>query len=229
MQQTFDNSPTGPNPKQDRSRLSTRLLVQAAAELIAERGYERTTLAAIGKRAGYSPGLVTLHFGSKEGLLWAVIETMMVGYWRRSEMRAAVGRTVGLDYVHRLCDALRASARRDPASQRAMLALTFEGVKAGSVFHDRIQSLLRDQRRTIEVRLQRGIEARNINPEIDPSEAAAVIMSGLRGAAFHWLLDPAFDYDGTVAALDRYLHLILSHPQWRDVSAAAADGNGHRA
>ena len=77
--------------------------------------------------------------------------------------------------------------------------------------------------------MQRGIEARNINPEIDPSEAAAVIMSGLRGAAFHWLLDPAFDYDGTVAALDRYLHLILSHPQWRDVSAAAADGNGHRA
>lgn len=228
MQQTFDNLPSGPNPKQDRSRISTRLLVQAAAELIAERGYERTTLAAIGKRAGYSPGLVTLHFGSKEGLLWAVIETMMVGYWRRSEMRAGVGRAVGLEYVHRLCDALRESARRDPASQRAMLALTFEGVKPGSVFHDRIQTLLRDQRRTIEIRLQRGIEARSVNPDVDPAEAAAVIMSGLRGAAFHWLLDPAFDYDGTVAALDRYLHVLLTRPQWQDVTATTTDSNGHR-
>jgi AcrR family transcriptional regulator len=228
MQQTFDNPPSGPNPKQDRSRISTRLLVQAAAELIAERGYERTTLAAIGKRAGYSPGLVTLHFGSKEGLLWAVIETMMVGYWRRSEMRSSVGRVVGLEYVHRLCDTLRASARRDPVSQRAMFALTFEGVKPGSVFHDRIQALLRDQRRTIEIRLQRGIEESNINPAIDPTEAAAVVMSGLRGAAFHWLLDPQFDYDGTVAALDRYLHLILANPHRPSFSAASADGNGRR-
>jgi AcrR family transcriptional regulator len=228
MQQTFVNPPSGPNPKQDRSRISTRLLVQAAAELIAERGYERTTLAAIGKRAGYSPGLVTLHFGSKEGLLWAVIETMMVGYWRRSEMRSSVGRAVGLEYVHRLCETLRASARRDPISQRAMFALTFEGVKPGSVFHDRIQALLRDQRRTIEVRLQRGIEAETIHPEIDPAEVAAVIMSGLRGAAFHWLLDPKFDYDGTLAAFDRYLHLILSHPPRPDCTAATPDANRHR-
>jgi AcrR family transcriptional regulator len=226
MQQTAVNPPTGPNPKQDRSRLSTRLLVQAAAELIAERGYERTTLAAIGKRAGYSPGLVTLHFGSKEGLLWAVIETMMIGYWRRAEMRSAVGRTVGLEYVHRLCEALRGSARRDPVSQRAMFALTFEGVKPGSVFHDRIQALLRDQRKTIEVRLQQGIEAGNIHPEIDAREVAAVIMSGLRGAAFHWLLDPQFDYDATVAALDRYLHVILSHPHPAQFGAAAG-GNGY--
>jgi AcrR family transcriptional regulator len=227
MQQTVANPPSGPNPKQDRSRISTRLLVQAAAELIAERGYERTTLAAIGKRAGYSPGLVTLHFGSKEGLLWAVIETMMVGYWRRSEMRAAVGRAVGLDYVHRLCEALRASARRDPASQRAMFSLTFEGVKPGSVFHDRIQALLRDQRRTVEVRLEQGVEAGNIHPEIDPKEVAAVIMSGLRGAAFHWLLDPTFDYDAAVAAFDRYLHVILTHPHPATFSAASEDRNGH--
>lgn len=227
MQQTFDHAPSGPNPKQDRSRISTRLLVQAAAELIAERGYERTTLASIGKRAGYSPGLVTLHFGSKEGLLWAVIESMMVGYWRRSEMRSAVGQAVGLDYVHRLCDTLRASARRDPVSQRAMYALTFEGVKPGSVFHDRIQALLRDQRRTIEIRLQRGIEAENIHPDTDPAEVAAVIMSGLRGAAYHWLLDPQFDYDGTVATFDRYLHVVLANPGRPDRNAAAKS-NGHR-
>jgi AcrR family transcriptional regulator len=43
--------------------VSTRRLIQAAAELLTERGYERTTLAAIGERAGYSAGLVTGRFG----------------------------------------------------------------------------------------------------------------------------------------------------------------------
>ena len=212
MDSTAVLPPPGPQPKQDRSRVSTRKLVQAAAELVAERGYERTTLAAIGKRAGYSPGLVTLHFGSKEGLLWAVIDTMTVQYWKRSDLRTSVGSAVGLDYVHQLCEILRASAQRDPVSQRAMFALTFEGVKSGSVFHERIQALQRGQRRTIERRLQRGIEAGAVHPEIDVRETAAVIMSGLRGAAFHWLLDPEFDYDATVAAFDRHMQSVLRPP-----------------
>lgn len=212
MEGTAALPPPGPRPKQERSRVSTRKLVQAAAELVAERGYERTTLAAIGKRAGYSPGLVTLHFGSKEGLLWAVIDTMTVQYWKRSDLRSSVGRAVGLDYVHQLCETLRASAQRDPVSQRAMFALTFEAVKSGSVFHERIQVLQREQRRTIERRLQRGIEEGAVHPDVEARETAAVIMSGLRGAAFHWLLDPEFDYDATVAAFDRHMQRVLRPP-----------------
>jgi hypothetical protein len=41
-----------PNRQQERSRRSTRALLDAAAELIVEGGFESLTLAAIGERAG---------------------------------------------------------------------------------------------------------------------------------------------------------------------------------
>ena len=43
-------------------------MIDAAIELILEFGPEKTTLAAIGERAGYSRGLATYRFGSKAGL-----------------------------------------------------------------------------------------------------------------------------------------------------------------
>ena len=53
----------------ERVATSDRALIDAAIELIAERGYDRSTLAAIGEQAGYSRGLVTQRSGNKENLL----------------------------------------------------------------------------------------------------------------------------------------------------------------
>ncbi|RLA29246.1 MAG: TetR/AcrR family transcriptional regulator, partial [Gammaproteobacteria bacterium] len=43
-------------------------MLDAAIELILERGTDKTTLQAIGEKAGYSRGLATYRFGSKAGL-----------------------------------------------------------------------------------------------------------------------------------------------------------------
>ena len=56
----------------ERRAEAERKLLEAAAELIAERGVRAVTLAAVGERAGYSRGLVTHHFGSRQGLLDAL-------------------------------------------------------------------------------------------------------------------------------------------------------------
>ncbi|RLK61890.1 TetR/AcrR family transcriptional regulator [Actinokineospora cianjurensis] len=56
------------------SRQSRRLLVEAATALFAERGYRRTTFEDIATRSGVSRGSIPWHFGSKEGLLAAVVE-----------------------------------------------------------------------------------------------------------------------------------------------------------
>ena len=57
----------------DRSALSERRTLEAAVALMGERGYEKTTLAAIGEAAGYSRGLATHLFGSKADLFAQVI------------------------------------------------------------------------------------------------------------------------------------------------------------
>src|SRR5207245_1194918 len=53
----------------ERRAASEAALLRAAAELIAERGFERTSLRGIGARAGTSREMPAYHFGSKEGLI----------------------------------------------------------------------------------------------------------------------------------------------------------------
>src|ERR1700758_2053534 len=64
--------PRGRRTQQERSAESARRLLDAAIELIAEKGFERTTVAEIGERAGYSRSMVRARYGSKEALLESI-------------------------------------------------------------------------------------------------------------------------------------------------------------
>ncbi|WP_328431462.1 TetR/AcrR family transcriptional regulator [Streptomyces sp. NBC_00453] len=61
-----------PVRRRDSAR-SKELLVQAAGELVAERGFERTTVRDIGERAGLDQALIARYFGGKAQLLIAVL------------------------------------------------------------------------------------------------------------------------------------------------------------
>ncbi len=64
---------------------SIRFIVEAAAELFTRQGFERTSLQAVADRAGVAKGLIGHHFGSKDGLLEAVLRDF---YRRQSEALA---------------------------------------------------------------------------------------------------------------------------------------------
>lgn len=54
--------------REQRRRRTEAAILQAARELFAETGFERTTIRAVATRAGIDPALVMQHYGSKEGL-----------------------------------------------------------------------------------------------------------------------------------------------------------------
>ncbi|WP_280213329.1 TetR/AcrR family transcriptional regulator, partial [Nocardia cyriacigeorgica] len=56
------------------TRESRRLLIEAAAGLFVEKGYQQTTFADVAARSGVSRGSIPWHFGNKEGLLAAVLD-----------------------------------------------------------------------------------------------------------------------------------------------------------
>jgi AcrR family transcriptional regulator len=60
-----------PVPREERRRRSEAAILDAARELFAEAGFERTTIRAVAARAGIDPALVMQHFGSKEALFAA--------------------------------------------------------------------------------------------------------------------------------------------------------------
>lgn len=71
-------------------------LIQAARELFALHGYEGASVRAITARAGANLGAITYHFGSKEALHEAVIESVM-GPARERLAQAAEGEGPPLD------------------------------------------------------------------------------------------------------------------------------------
>ncbi|NRQ40914.1 helix-turn-helix transcriptional regulator [Nonomuraea sp. NN258] len=60
--------------REQTSQESRELILNAAAELFAAKGYRQTTFADVAELSGISRGSIPWHFGSKEGLLLAVLE-----------------------------------------------------------------------------------------------------------------------------------------------------------
>jgi AcrR family transcriptional regulator len=189
--------------QRERSEKSTRALLDAAGEVIAEVGYENMTLAAVGERAGYSRGLVTARFGSKENLLRALVERMTAGWTHRNVLPRTAGRP-GLDGVVTLLDAIRAQAQADPRALRVLYALMFEALGPNADLRKHFVEFHRTMRADIAKLVRRGLRDGSIRAGLDPVAEAVLIVGGLRGVAYQWALDPdAFDPVGALAYLTR--------------------------
>ncbi len=70
--------------------------------MFAEAGYERTTIADVGERAGVSPALVVHYFGSKGDLFTAVIQDRFASFVAGAEALLASHRGTYRDLLHQL-------------------------------------------------------------------------------------------------------------------------------
>jgi TetR/AcrR family transcriptional regulator len=68
---------------------SRRAILDAAEELFAQRGYERSSMGEIGRRARVSAALPAYFFGDKDGLYAAVLERLLLAREERLEPLAA--------------------------------------------------------------------------------------------------------------------------------------------
>ena len=193
-------TPRGRRTQAERVAESDRALVGAAVRLIADRGYQRTTLAAIGDEAGYSRGLVTQRFGSKEGLLWAVLDRLL-GSWAIRNVGPRVGDLVGIDALRASLDAYLHVVETAPDSLRAYHALLREADGPVPAVRDRIAALNRGERDAVEAWLRAGQAAGTVRADVDPRAVATTFLATIRGTTTQWLLDPGVDL---VAALTQY-------------------------
>lgn len=201
-----------PETKQERSALSTGKLLDAAAELIAEVGYERMTLAAIGQRAGYSHGLVTARFGSKEGLLWAIVERM-VDAWQLDLESTGEPPSASVA-LHALLAGMRQSWARHPKHMLALYGLMFEALLPVPLLNERMRDLHRKLRDDIEQLLRRDIENGVVPEDLDVPRVARLAVGGIRGAMYQSMLDPKQVKINTVLSdLEALVDLLIPAPE----------------
>jgi AcrR family transcriptional regulator len=114
-----------------------RLLI-ALAECLHQRGYEQTTVAQIGKRAGVSKSDFYKHFESKDACFLAAYDDSVA----RMRERALAGCEAGGEWTGRVLVALEALLEA-LSSEPAQAQLVFvEGLRAGRGVYDRYQEAL---------------------------------------------------------------------------------------
>jgi AcrR family transcriptional regulator len=180
---------TNPSRQAERTERSTDALLRAAAELIAEGGMGAMTFAAIAERAGYSRGLVTARFGSKEGLVEAMIRRVW-GRLRHLRVLPGIEDRPGLDSVLVLVAGIREQALTEAVEMRALIALMFEAVNDNGALRARFVRYHDAMRDDLAAALRKGIGDGSVRPGLDPEQEATMIVGILRGTSYQWLLEP---------------------------------------
>jgi AcrR family transcriptional regulator len=187
--QTLDRPVAKRRTQAERRGESERALVEAAISVVAREGVSAATFEAICGRAGYSRGLVTQRFGSKDGLIEMVINHL---HERHDDILTAAGIDTlpGFEAVLRYVDLYL----RDLSAEgqgRAYFMLLSSAVAdmtalraAFAAEHARIEHRL-------EALVLKGQEEGDIRREIDADAAALMIGSLLLGLSMQLLVDPS--------------------------------------
>jgi AcrR family transcriptional regulator len=114
-------SPRSASVNEELRRRSRERLLYAAVELVAERGYDATTLADIADRAGSARGLVSYYFPSKRQLLQSAVHRLMHRTLEEGLERAPTTDD-GHERMARAIDAVLGLTRDHPVLMRQHMA-----------------------------------------------------------------------------------------------------------
>lgn len=165
------------------SERTRRRLIDAAAEVIAERGYQAASLTDIATRAGLTTGAVYSAFGSKQALLVAVCTDAAESAITPADGGAGASHSLRADVEESARAA--AGAADDPGAQR-VIRLQLEMLKLSlrdrGIF-DLLAAYAREQVAADGERLRRLGEAEGIHLGEDAERLAIVLTATLNGLA----------------------------------------------
>ncbi len=196
---------TARRTQQQRRNQAETALLNAAAELAVEYGVRSLTLARVGGKAGYSRGIVTHHFGSKQALLERLARATQTGF-----VPGLAGLPPGLDRLLRLIDGYVSALGELGVLNPAFLLLWAEAVTASElapIFRERDDAFRADLRDDVRA----GIADGTIRPDAAPGEVAVEVVGQLRGIGLQRLLDPqAVDIGGLHHTVTEHWRRALS-------------------
>jgi len=191
----------------ERSAISDRAMIDAAIDLIIEHGTEKTTLAAIGEKAGYSRGLATYRFGSKAGLFDAVCKAISRRWL--DYLKAGVDSTTGIEAMGNALDALFRFGAESPRELRVLQILYCAAASPKSEYRQTSGGIHQRQRDDVADWVRAGIADGTIRADADPKSVAAQYIAYTSGMTYLWVISPG-SIDFHKANEDMKLHLKRS-------------------
>ncbi|CAM4082925.1 TetR/AcrR family transcriptional regulator [Kibdelosporangium persicum] len=154
---------------------SRRLLITAAAELFAERGYRQTTFEDIATRSGVSRGSIPWHFGNKEGLLAAVVEHVVAGLHTEPNAPATLDQA-----LHALHEFIRSP------SAKLFVTLIAEAMEPGSP----LRKWYADLHTALRARIRAWLEQAELPQGVGADELSITLLGAVMGIHQQWRIAP---------------------------------------
>ena len=196
--------------KREQSELSRERLIEAATRLFAQRGYRDASVQAIGEAAGISRGSIFWHFGSKEGLLWAVVQRAFTR-WEAETLVPEVGDARGEEAIGRALRAHRRFLADEGGTLRLLFVLMFEALGPRPELAGEFARLHRDLRVLATPWLEEAVADGDFRDDVDPESIVTLIIATLGGIVYQYLLDAeGVDLDRCYADLERVLERGLA-------------------
>lgn len=163
-------------------------ILDAALQVIAERGYRATSVSELAAAVGLSQTGILHYFGSKEELFIAVLR-------KRDELAVAAPR--GRHPVEAFVDVMRKNAEVPGLVE----LYAYMSVEASNPQHPAHQFML-DRYRILTELLAGALRAMqdsgSLAPDIDVTSTATALVALADGLQVRWLLDPTIDMAGQI-------------------------------
>jgi AcrR family transcriptional regulator len=170
-------------------------ILAIAMRMLAERGYQHTSLRAIARTLGVEPAHILYYFGSREELLLAVVQEWLDDGGEGSEDPPAP-----LERLDHFVTVVNRNASI-PGIVKTYLALSAEAADPDHVAHDffleRFGLLVAELAEAVRAEQQAG----RGRPGVDPEQAARGLIAVADGIQLQWLIDPSTDVTGELSAV----------------------------
>ena len=182
------SAPACPSRRSQRQRRNQAeaALLDAAARLFARRGVDRTSLADISQEAGYSPRLITHHFGSKAALVDRLIRRNLHEFLFVAEASDAGHE---LDALVAVVKAYCAWMTRNEEA-RAYFVLCSAGLAEDAELRAVFVSIDATFRTGLQTIVRAGQRSRTISSDVDPEGVATALVGMMRGIGTQFLVNP---------------------------------------
>jgi AcrR family transcriptional regulator len=194
-----------------KGRLRRQQILDSVIVLLAQRGVDRTSLRTVGEAIGVSHTALRHYFSSRDELL--------VEAYRTHEDRAAKAAegvtgpeamTAGETPSASAVGVIRAAAERNrsiPGLVELYATLTTDALQERhAVTREFVRARFAGLRAELAGRIKSGQRGGRIAADIDPVDAAALVIAASDGLQVQWLLDPdAVDVGRSLAILERLL------------------------
>ena len=174
-------------------------ILDSAITLLAQRGVDRASLRTVGEAIGVSHTALRHYFSSRDELL--------VEAYRAHEARAAQDAPATSESAVGLIVEAAERNRSIPGLVELYATLTTDALQEQHAVTRRfVRDRFRSLREALAAMIASGQQAGRIAADIDPLDAAALVIAASDGLQIQWLLDPeAVDVGRSLSILERLL------------------------